>query len=287
VSAPLPLLAAAPRVGVVLLAGVLGLLAARHRGDIAVLVARLRTWAVIAVVWFAVLAVPGWGPAALGVLLAGVGALEYGRLVALPRPDRRVLAAAAAALPAAAAVGGSWAAVMAVGLLAATAPVLLAGDVERGWDRIGRSATGVVWLGGGASAVAVLPAPALLAVGLAVALADVGGFTGGALAGRRRLSPRLSPGKTVEGLVGAALGASAGLLLVHDLVGLPLLAVAPLGTAAAVCATWGDLLESLVKRTAGCKDAGSWLPGFGGLLDRADSLLVTAPVWWAATALAG
>ena len=51
-----------------------------------------------------------------------------------------------------------------------------------------------------------------------------------------------------------------------------------LAVVVAAGAVWGDLLESLIKREFGVKDAGAWLPGFGGLLDRADSLVVTAPL---------
>lgn len=266
----------------------LGLTTVRHHPQARVFVTRFTVWAAIAAVWLAALAA---GPTALRLLataIGAVGAAEYARMTQLPRPDAIVLCSACAALPLATASGGSvWLAVLALAVLAGTIPPLLAEDVAAGWDRIARSTLGVLWLGAGATCVAVLSAPHVLALGVAVALADVGAFVAGSLVGGRRLAERLSPHKTWAGVAGGALGATLGLLLVVDLVGIIGAAAPAIGLAIALCATWGDLLESLVKRTAAVKDAGAWLPGFGGLLDRADSLLVTAPAWWAVTTLVG
>jgi phosphatidate cytidylyltransferase len=84
------------------------------------------------------------------------------------------------------------------------------------------------------------------------------------------LSP-LSPNKTLGGVAGAIIGAILVLAVLGSL-SLGLVVAAALGGAA------GDLLESMVKRQAGVKDAGAWLPGFGGLLDRLDSLLIVLPL---------
>lgn len=118
----------------------------------------------------------------------------------------------------------------------------------------------------------------IILVGLGVALSDVGAFCSGKLLKGPRLAPHLSPNKTWGGLLGSVLGAALALYLVSF--ALPplqlwqwLLLVGVIGLGS----VWGDLVESLLKRQYGVKDAGALLPGFGGLLDRIDSLLFVAP----------
>ena len=252
---------------------------ARLRGS--VLFMRWRSWLVIAPV-YSLIVLAGPLPVALGAAaLAVQGVREYGRLADLPRTDRLSLVAAAALAPPAGLVLPSR--LLGFGLLllplGASLPALLAGDVERGLGRLGRLAFGLWYL------PVLLGLPALLArdprggpglllaLGLAVALSDVGAFTAGRLFGGRRLAPRLSPSKTWAGALGNLVGAALGVALLAPLVpaGVPLPALVLLTTLGAI---WGDLLESLLKRAARVKDSGAWLPGFGGLLDRLDSLLV-------------
>lgn len=110
---------------------------------------------------------------------------------------------------------------------------------------------------------------------------DIGGYFAGHAFGRHKLAPAVSPGKTVEGLIGgvllaallsAALAWAAGVApsAVPVLVLVTLLVVA--------ISIFGDLFESLMKRVAGVKDSGSLLPGHGGVLDRIDAALAAAPV---------
>jgi phosphatidate cytidylyltransferase len=113
-------------------------------------------------------------------------------------------------------------------------------------------------------------------------VSDTGAYAVGWRFGRHKLAPRISPGKTREGLVGAvAFAMVAGALCMRFLVddgkwwqGLLL------GLAVAATATLGDLGESMIKRDLGIKDMGTLLPGHGGIMDRLDSLLPTAPVVW-------
>lgn len=119
----------------------------------------------------------------------------------------------------------------------------------------------------------------VLVVGLGVALSDVGAFCiGKALAGPK-LAPHLSPGKTWSGVLGNILGAILALeLAVFALPDVQLWQRGLLALVIGLGSIWGDLLESLLKRQHGVKDAGKLLPGFGDLLDRIDSLLLVTPL---------
>ena len=104
-------------------------------------------------------------------------------------------------------------------------------------------------------------------------------FVGSAI-GRHKMAPRISPGKTWEGLAGALAGGVAGALVIRQLrlPWLPLTHAVALAIVVTLAGTAGDLAESLLKRWAGVKDSGHLFPGHGGMLDRLDSLLFGAPV---------
>jgi phosphatidate cytidylyltransferase len=114
---------------------------------------------------------------------------------------------------------------------------------------------------------------------------DIGAYFAGRRFGRRKLAPSISPGKTVEGLYGgiAAAALLGGVWAWATGLGTALLALAPV---LAVAAQAGDLFESGMKRRAGVKDSGTWLPGHGGVLDRLDGLVPVA-VLTAAAQLVG
>ncbi|WP_443333156.1 phosphatidate cytidylyltransferase [Streptomyces sp. CB03234] len=117
---------------------------------------------------------------------------------------------------------------------------------------------------------------------LLTVVSDTGAYAVGWRFGKHKLAPRISPGKTREGLLGAvAFAMAAGALCMEFAIddgtwwqGLLL------GLAVAASATLGDLGESMIKRDLGIKDMGTLLPGHGGIMDRLDSLLPTAPVVW-------
>ncbi|WP_078856138.1 phosphatidate cytidylyltransferase [Streptomyces sp. SCSIO 75703] len=113
-------------------------------------------------------------------------------------------------------------------------------------------------------------------------VSDTGAYAVGWRFGRTKLAPRISPGKTREGLIGAvAFAMAAGALCTQFLIdGGSWWQGLLLGLAVAASATLGDLGESMIKRDLGIKDMGTLLPGHGGIMDRLDSLLPTAPVVW-------
>jgi phosphatidate cytidylyltransferase len=109
---------------------------------------------------------------------------------------------------------------------------------------------------------------------------DTGAYFSGRAFGKRKLAPGISPGKTVEGLIGGLIAgaAFAALATFWFFPELPYQASIPLGVVMAGVGVVGDLAESAMKRGANTKDAASILPGHGGLLDRLDSLLLNAPI---------
>ncbi len=109
---------------------------------------------------------------------------------------------------------------------------------------------------------------------------DTGAYCVGSLLGRHKLFPRISPGKSWEGSIGGAIFVLAAAWAISTyLYGemLTLWAWLGLGLVVVIFGTWGDLVESLFKRTLGIKDSGNILPGHGGMLDRFDSSLLAIP----------
>lgn len=115
-------------------------------------------------------------------------------------------------------------------------------------------------------------------------LCDTGAYFIGRAYGKRKLSPHISPGKTVEGSIGGIAGGIFGVYLFKAI--MDLFFVTPLnwkqatllGAILAIVGMIGDLVESMFKRDAGIKDSGNIFPGHGGMLDRLDSPLFTLPV---------
>ncbi len=111
---------------------------------------------------------------------------------------------------------------------------------------------------------------------------DVGGYAVGVLAGRHPMAPRISPKKTWEGFAGSFIGCIiVGIVCVTLGLHGPWWVGVVVGVVTAPAATLGDLVESAIKRDLGIKDMSNILPGHGGLMDRLDSLMVSAPVIWA------
>lgn len=111
---------------------------------------------------------------------------------------------------------------------------------------------------------------------------DTGAYYTGKLLGRRPLAPQVSPNKTVEGAIGGMAGCLASAVLARwwFLPDLSLQDAVGLGLLLGILAQWGDLVESMFKRSAGVKDSGRLFPAHGGILDKVDSLIFTAPAFY-------
>lgn len=138
------------------------------------------------------------------------------------------------------------------------------------WHEVGPLSQMLPWLGGGTGLVLLTSA--------CTSAGDTGGFFVGRAAGKHKLAEALSPKKTTEGLIGGMIASVLmGLLMGYLLLGSPIFGLL-VGVTAGVLGPMGDLFKSALKREIGIKDFGDLLPGHGGILDRFDSLLVTAPV---------
>ncbi|MBU3716157.1 MAG: phosphatidate cytidylyltransferase [Candidatus Nanopelagicaceae bacterium] len=114
-----------------------------------------------------------------------------------------------------------------------------------------------------------------------VGLNDTFAYLTGVLIGKHPMAPKISPKKTWEGFIGGLVFASSGSAFAFNyLLDQELWVGALAGVIGALAATTGDLIESAIKRDLSLKDMGTLLPGHGGMLDRLDAALITAPVFW-------
>ncbi len=246
---------------------------------------RWKTWAVTAPIF----GIAATGPRALSILFtAAVGiqaCREFSSMAALRAVHRRALTAAALLTPITVAIDpGLLPSLGFLILLVLVVGALREDDQPGAVSSLGISILGVAYIPLLLSPLVLLAGPAghpglLLALGLAIALSDVVAFCSGKLFGERPLAPSISPNKTIAGALGNIAGAYAGVgILWFALPGtIPAPVAWLLPGIVGVAAIVGDLTESLLKRAAGVKDAGSWMPGFGGMLDRIDSLLFALP----------
>ena len=219
----------------------------------------------------------------LFIIAAGLICIhECYRLLAAWRPVSVVGFAALAAMVFAARSGGQGGVLeVAVATLPVTVLIVLLAEQPRATVAIGGTLLGIYWIGlalGHVELLRQLPhgSGVLIDVLVGTFVGDTAAYAGGRLFGRRKLAPRVSPGKTVEGLVCGMLGAIlavfiAGLYQTWLTQGDALL----LGVAVALFGPLGDLFESLVKREAGVKDAGTLFGAHGGALDRLDAAMFT------------
>ncbi|MEV4500692.1 phosphatidate cytidylyltransferase [Streptomyces klenkii] len=238
---------------------------------------RWLTWAVAATVGVGALALRELGATVLAWLLGLIAVTEYAGLARLGRGERAVLVLGALLLPPPALLAAVDLAdpfglrTLALLTVACALPALLSGDTARGGERAARTVFGMLWIPVALTGLVVLEGTAL-AVVVATAFGGAGAWCGGLLLSRlggtlaRPLSP-LSPGKTWGGVLGAGMGVAAGLEAAGAF-------TVTLWAAVLAGCVLGGLLAAMVKREAGVRGAGTWLPGFGGLLDLIGPLLL-------------
>jgi phosphatidate cytidylyltransferase len=228
-----------------------------------------------------------WYDAVLAIVLAAATVELLVQVGVSPRAPLAWLAAAAVAalalaVPAPAALSGGILVVFVVlSLVASLAPAAAEDRFDR-WSLAVALALYVGWLG---RYLGLLrqgdDGRAWVLFTLLVTFAsDTGAYAVGRLAGRHRFAPRISPGKTLEGAIGGLVWAGVGAVIFNIVLGPrhPALLMLAIGLGVSLAAQLGDLCESALKRRLEIKDAGSLVPGHGGLLDRLDSLLFTGPL---------
>ena len=269
------------------------------------LLPRLVTAGVLGPLVVAEILMPSMAPVLAATLLAAVvlAAREWARLTGITLPRQQWLYALAAL---------ALAVALHTVLPTGARRLVLAGGVVFGWvglaawlvqhsQRLPLPVIGQRWalaLGLfvltpfflGAMWMKELDARWLLAAALLIWAADSLAYFVGHALGRHRLAPALSPGKTWEGACGALLGApliTAGICVVMPEMRPKAFALLGLCVATVGISIVGDLLKSLLKRTAGVKDSGTLLPGHGGVLDRIDSLTAAFPMFYLGVSFLG
>ncbi|MFO7543383.1 MAG: phosphatidate cytidylyltransferase [Thiobacillus sp.] len=236
----------------------------------------------------AVLWAPSWLWAILMAGVVGMAAHEWARLSQFLIPSAHLYAAmmAVCALILPYAAGEAWPAYQAALVLLATvfwlgvAPVWLQRRWRAGQPFVRAAVGGILLLPTWAALLYLHDrGPGVLLGVLAVVwIADSAAYFTGRRFGRHKLAPAISPGKSIEGVVGALLALMLYAGTLSAVAGLPLLSLSIAVAGLLYLSVLGDLFESWIKRVAGMKDSGHLLPGHGGVLDRIDALTSTLPI---------
>ena len=266
----------------------LGMRRRRPDRDHGELTRRIRSWWVILLATGMALLLGAVGVLVASALVSYLALKEYFSVVPIRQGDRVVLLVAYLAIP----TQWWWISQHAYGLFIIWVPVYLfillpSVMVLRGETAGHLHALGILFWGlmicvfaiGHVAYLYMLPAGAGLLLALLVLTQgnDVAQYIWGRAIGKHRIAPAVSPNKTVEGFLGGLLTTTLLAVLIVPLSWPVALAVGPL---VAVCGFLGDLAMSAVKRDIGIKDTGRLIPGHGGVLDRADSLIFTAPIFF-------
>ena len=245
----------------------------------------------VALVLAVLFVLPPWGTLALALVALVLGTLELAELAEhghsrLPRVLMTV--AAGATLVALARLPPLPAELPILAALIATGAALVGEgrtdvDVMR---RVGVMLLPIVYLALPIAAMVAIRrdhgALVLLALIATTVVSDTAQYFGGRAMGRRRLAPRISPKKTLEGAISGVVAGSVVVPVAGAFLwpGIPFWALWPIGMALVGLGIVGDLFESLLKRSVGMKDSSQLIPGHGGVLDRIDSLLFAAPFYY-------
>jgi phosphatidate cytidylyltransferase len=223
----------------------------------------------------------------VAVLLAQ-GIREYARLVNLWLPYSVVLLAVSFAALGLSSIDVAVALIAApyIGFTLATLVPIVSGRTTDAHRQVGSVIFGVIYIGVPLSLIVYIRQfvrggiEFLVVIGCAIAFTDAGAFIFGSWLKGPRLVPKVSPAKTWSGAGGALVGSGIGLALLWGVspASWTLATIAVLWPVVAVSAIVGDLVESFVKRDFDIKDAGTVLAGFGGVLDRFDSLFLAIPI---------
>ena len=247
------------------------------------LLLRWASWAVIAPMTVLALLSGKLVFAALSSVLALVGTLEYCKISSRSRADQTVLTVLALLLPVVAAYQALLLPVII--FLGVILLIVASFNNNNSFEHNAVSLLGIFYVPLLASFSTLIfglcqNGPAILiSVISASALGNIAAFVFGKLFGGPKLAPKISPNKTWSGVLGSVVGSFVGFVLLSSVSGIVISATAyfVLPVVVALCGVLGDLFESQLKRSFQTKDAGTWLPGFGGLLDRVDGLLFVMP----------
>jgi len=241
---------------------------------------------IVGAVWY----LPPVATLILSLIVAALAFVEYAALAAALGAFIPRVVSGAAVLGACAAVGGGYVSADIVIMTAViTTGALAVGSGQPGPAILRDTAAAllpVIYIGLPLGALAAVRAAggreAVLLLMLCIVISDSAQYYTGRAFGRRPLAPSISPKKTVEGAAGGLVFGTAAMVIggriVFPAAALPLLL--PVGASIAALGMIGDLFESLLKRSAGLKDSGTLIPGHGGVLDRIDSWLFAAPVYY-------